>query len=362
VKTNIPPRIIYKPAGLRILDQRVLPRKIKYISAENAHKTALAIKGMVLRGAPLIGCTAAYGYLLGIRKSKFRTRGELSLAMRKISSVLTNSRPTAIALFYAVERMNKSILKFTGGNRKERLTLRERNSIISILENEAKKMEREDITANYMISKFGASLLEKNSVILTHCNAGALATMGMGTAVGIITYASKKGKISHVYVSETRPYLQGARLTAWELYREKVPSTIICDNMAGYLMKNRKIDAVIVGADRIAANGDTANKIGTYQLSVLAKYHKIPFYVAAPTSTIDYNLPSGKEIKIEQRNSKEIIYINGSLITHKNASAIHPAFDITPRKLITAIITESRVFRKPNAEKLFQLKKFPATR
>lgn len=345
MKSKIPPRLIYRRTALKILDQRALPWKIRYVPAKNAASAAKAVKDMVLRGAPLIGCAAAYGCALEIRNFRGSSWKSLEKASERAAEVLNASRPTAFALFAATARMSAAAREFIHRNKSKKFRKSFARALAVKLEKEAGKIVLEDIRSNLAIAKNGASLLKKNSSVITHCNAGALATMGMGTAVGVIIRAAGMKKIRSVYVSETRPYLQGARLTLWELCREKIHSELICDNMAGYIMKTRKIDAVIVGADRIAANGDTANKIGTYQLAVLARYHKIPFYAAAPSATIDFSLKTGAGIEIENRSPEEVTRVNGRLIAHKNAKALHPAFDVTPRSMITALITEKGVFR-----------------
>jgi len=340
---------------LYLLDQRLLPHRIKYLPCFNAKQTAHAIKNMVVRGAPAIGAAAAYGYYLDAwnflkkisagRKDIIKKFTEILL--EKTPAILIAARPTAVNLAWAVNRMENVVKK----NLETSPTLTPDESFIIIkkitrqLLEEAQKIFREDIMMNKKIGSHGASLLHKSSSILTHCNAGALATAGYGTALGVIRSAYSHGKIKLVYVDETRPYLQGARLTAWELSSEKIPYRIITDNMAGYFMSTGKIDAIVVGADRIASNGDTANKIGTYSLAVLAHYHKIPFYVAAPSSTIDLSIKNGSGIKIEERSSDEVLYINGKRIAPPAAVAIHPAFDVTPASLITAIITEKGVYR-----------------
>jgi methylthioribose-1-phosphate isomerase len=342
----IPPRLIYKVPVLKILDQRLLPHKIAYTTARNSAQTALAIKDMTLRGAPLIGCAAAWGFPLELRSRRPSSWKETLKLLESAAGVIKAARPTALALFYAADRMLEHACRFIpaqGGFSKGKYA-----ALIRALEREAKKITEEDRLACARMGSLGAGLLEKNTIVLTHCNAGALATMGIGTAVGVITAAHALGKIKHAYSSETRPYLQGARLTIWELQRGGVPSELITDNMAGHLMKTAGINAVIVGADRIASNGDTANKIGTYALAVLAAYHKIPFYVIAPTPTIDASLRTGGEITIEERSSEEVTFINGRLVAPKGVKARHPGFDVTPAGLITAIVTERGVIRPVN--------------
>ena len=344
----IPPRLLYKAPVLKIRDQRLLPHKIVYLPVRNAAQTAKAIKDMVLRGAPLIGCAAAWGFPLELRSHRASSWNETLTLVRNAARVIKAARPTALALFYAADRMQEKAACLISG-RKE-FSAKKYAALISALEREAAAITEEDRLACARMGALGAGLLKKNSVVLTHCNAGALATMGIGTAVGVITEAHAQKKVKHAYSSETRPYLQGARLTIWELQRSGVPSELITDNMAGHLMKTAGINAVIVGADRIAANGDTANKIGTYSLAVLARYHKIPFYVIAPIPTIDTSLKTGAEILIEERSSDEVTFINGRLVAPKGVRARHPGFDVTPAGLITAIVTEKGVIRPVNKE------------
>jgi methylthioribose-1-phosphate isomerase len=342
----IPPRLIYKAPVLRILDQRLLPHKTVYVSARNAAQTARAIKDMVLRGAPLIGCAAAWGFPLELRSRRPASWKETLALIKNAARVIKAARPTALALFYAADRMAAKAEKFIAGQKG--FSGKTYAALVRTLEKEAALITREDRLACARMGELGAGLLKKGCVALTHCNAGALATMGIGTAVGMITAAHARGKIKHAYSSETRPYLPGARLTIWELQRGRVPSELITDNMAGHIMKTAGVGAVIVGADRIAANGDTANKIGTYSLAVLAKHHGIPFYVVAPTPTIDVSLRTGEEIEIEERSSEEVTFINGRLMAPKGVKARHPGFDVTPARLITAIVTEKGVIRPVN--------------
>ncbi len=282
---------------------------------------------MSVRGAPAIGCVAAYGMVLA------HLKGE---GLFKAAEFLKAARPTAVNLAWAVNRM---------------LKVPPQHYL-----SEAKTIEREDLAINQAMGRYGAKLLKKNSVLLTHCNTGALATAGHGTALGIIREAAKAKKVKKVFVDETRPYLQGARLTAWELAQEKIPHELITDSMAGHFMATDKVAAVFVGCDRVAANGDTANKIGTYALAVLAKYHKVPFYVAMPTSTLDLSLKSGIQIPIEERSSEEVVNIGGVRMAPKETTARHPAFDVTPGKLITAIVTEHGVVYPPYVKNLKKLK------
>lgn len=306
---------------LLLLDQRALPHQQRTLNCSSAHEVAAAIKEMVVRGAPAIGIAAAYGYALD------------ALAGRNLDEayqVLAASRPTAVNLFWALERMRN-------------LT----NATAEDLLAEAKVIHEEDIAANLSMGQYGASLLAEQAKVYTHCNTGALATGGHGTALGIIRSGFSAGKIQHVYAGETRPWLQGARLTAWELQQENIPATLVCDNAAAQLFAQEKIDWVIVGADRIAANGDTANKIGTYSLAVLAKYHEVKFMVAAPSSSFDLSLSSGSDVPIEQRPAKEVTELNGQAIAPKDIPALNPSFDVTPAALISAIVTEKGIILPP---------------
>ena len=335
----------WKGSKLHILDQLLLPSKTRYIACAGCGDVANAIKKMNVRGAPAIGVAAAFGVALACKAAKKMTVAAAKKYLKSAVKTLGATRPTAVNLFWGLNRMGAVIEKFSGASVKELRTA---------LEKEAVRILKEDIEINKAIGGNGAKLLKKGSVVLTHCNAGALATAGYGTALGVIRSAFKQGKIKLVYVDETRPYLQGSRLTAWELCREKIPHVLITDNMAGYFMQTGGIKAVIVGADRIAANGDTANKIGTYSLSVLAKYHKIPFYIAAPVSTVDLKTPDGSKIVIEERSSDEVLYINNKRIAPEGTVARHPGFDVTPAKNITAIITEKGVFKPANIKQAFR--------
>lgn len=329
---------------LKILDQRLLPSKIFYIKCKSHKDVYCCIKDMVVRGAPAIGVAAGYGMYLASLEKKFKSVNDMKKYLEMAGKYLISARPTAVNLFWAVERIRKVIFKYSCNRLVDYMN--------TAIKQEADKIYSEDISINKKIGENGAKLLKKNSTVLTHCNAGALATAGWGTALGIIRSAHQQGKIKLVYVDETRPYLQGARLTSWELYQEKIPCVLITDNMAGYFISQKKIDAVIVGADRIAANGDTANKTGTYSLAVLCNYNKIPFYIAAPISTFDLTISDGKSIKIEYRNSDEITFINGKRISPVGVKALHPAFDVTPHNLITATITEKAVIKNPSKERI----------
>lgn len=316
---------------LELLDQRLLPTEETWISVHTADATADAIRDMVVRGAPAIGLTAAYGVVLAAQE----LGSGLSLdALEASLATLDASRPTAVNLRWAIERMR-------------RVFESEESVTIERLFAEAEAIRMEDIEANVAMGAFGSALLPANCSILTHCNTGSLATAGYGTALGVIRSAFADGKLKQVFADETRPYLQGARLTMWELMKDGIPAVLVSDNMAAYLMQQGEVDAIIVGADRIAANGDTANKIGTYGLAVLARYHGIPFYVAAPMSTVDLGTEDGSLIPIEERSSEEVVYIRGQAIAPEGADARHPAFDVTPGELITAIITERGVVKPP---------------
>jgi len=330
--------IEWKDGKVFLIDQRKLPQKYEIINCSTYQEVAEAIKKMKIRGAPAIGVAAAFGIALAAYSSKADTYKEFSLDMEKAKKCLALTRPTAVNLFWALERMTNLI------NTKKDVDLFELKDIIL---QEAKDIAREDIEINKGMGRYGASLIKDGDNILTHCNAGALATVDHGTALGVIRTAFKEGKKIHVYVDETRPVLQGARLTAWELMQEKIPFTLITDNMAGFLMSQKKINLIIVGADRIARNGDVVNKIGTYSLSVLARENKVLFYVAAPISTIDVSLSSGKEIPIEERNPKEITHILGKQIAPTGVKVFNPAFDLTPHRYVEAIITEKGIIRKP---------------
>jgi methylthioribose-1-phosphate isomerase len=304
------------------------------------------IRTMVVRGAPAIGVAAAMGIALGVKNSKAETVADLKRELDQICDIIGKTRPTAVNLFWAIRRMQE---KF------ERVRIRPLAQIKQDLIEESKRMYAEDIAANQAMGRHGATLMPSEGGVLTHCNAGALATAGYGTALGVIRAAVEQGKKIHVYADETRPFLQGSRLTAWELMKDGIPTTVISDNMAGAVMKQGKIGAIVVGADRIAANGDVANKIGTYTVAILAKEHGIPFYVAAPISTVDLECPDGGSIPIEQRNAKEITHIAGRQMTPEGVSIENPAFDVTPAKYVTAIITERGIARAPYEESLHSL-------
>lgn len=337
--------ICWKNGKIRYVDQTLLPHMFKYVSTDNIHKLWKAVKTLEIRGAPAIGIAGALGVYAGIKDSKAKNFTEFIRELRKVSRYLGSSRPTAVNLFWAIERM-------------ERAACRHKNEPVSRIKKqlfkEALFIIEEDKNSCRRMARYGASLVKRGSRILTHCNAGGLATADYGTALGVLFEAHKQGKRIKAYVGETRPLLQGSRLTTWELMREGIDTTLICDNMAASLMAKGEIDMVFVGADRIAANGDAANKIGTYNIAVLANYHKIPFYVAAPISTFDFRIKSGKEIPIEQRGGSEVRNVLGRLTAPKSVKVYNPAFDVTPGKLITAIITEKGIFRRPYENKRFR--------
>ena len=325
--------LFWKDNRLFIVDQTLLPTKYSLIEIRNHLEMADAIKRLAIRGAPAIGIAAAFGLVISLKAFLRSTHRIFFKHLYENTEILKKTRPTAINLSWALERI-RNIAKNSESLPTPKLW--------EMLLNEAKVIHKEDIQMCEAIAEHGYKLLPEKLNVITYCNTGGLATGGLGTALGIIIKAFQKGKDIHVYVSETRPLLQGARLTAWELSKEKVPFTLCTDNMTAYIMTNKNINAVIVGADRIAANGDTANKIGTYSLAILAKFHKIPFYVAAPTSTIDPIIPSGK-----QRSGLEVTNFLGKHIAPKNCPAISPAFDVTPANFITRIITEKGVFKQP---------------
>ncbi len=333
-------------AGVRFIDQTRLPTEEVYVTCRTYQEVATAIRDMVVRGAPAIGVAAAMGIALGMEQSSAKDVNGLRRDLEQISKTIGETRPTAVNLFWAIRRMKE---KF------ESVSRRSVDEIKSTLVHEAQQMHVEDIAANEAMGRHGAALMPASGGVLTHCNAGGLATCGYGTALGVIRSAVASGKQIHVYADETRPFLQGSRLTAWELMKDGIPTTVIADNMAGAIMKQGKISAVIVGADRIAANGDVANKIGTYTVAVLAKEHGIPFYVAAPWSTVDMNTPSGEHIPIEQRSPKEITHHAGRQVTPDGVRVENPAFDVTPSRYVSAIITERGIAREPFAESLREL-------
>jgi methylthioribose-1-phosphate isomerase len=342
------PTLTWTPEGVRFIDQTKLPLDESYVLATTYEQVAEVIVTMVVRGAPAIGVSAAYGVALGALKSTAATAQQFAPEFERICARLAGTRPTAVNLFWAIDRMKRL---FAG-------LLAEDASIAKVRErflSEAHAMYDEDIAACKAMGAFGGELLPSEGGVLTHCNAGALATCGYGTALGVIRAAVERGKNIHVYADETRPFLQGARLTAWELMADGIRTTVICDNMAASLMQAGKIQAVVVGADRIAANGDTANKIGTYNVAILAKEHGIPFYVAAPWSTIDIATPTGAAIPIEERSPIEVTHHGGKQLTPHGVGIRNPAFDVTPARYITAIFTERGVLRAPYVESLKEM-------
>ena len=339
------PTIEWQPDAVVMVDQRKLPGQEIYLHCKTANEVAKAIKTMVIRGAPAIGVAAAMGIALGMRKSKAQGTRQFAVEFTKLCDLMAGTRPTAVNLFWAIDRMKKSFA--TGaqaGESVDELKLR--------LEREAHAIHDEDVESCKAMGRFGAEIVPENARILTHCNAGALATAGYGTALGVIRAAAERGKVKQVFADETRPFLQGARLTAWELVRDQVPTTVITESMAGPLMRDHGIDFIVVGADRIAANGDVANKIGTYTVAMMAHAHEVPFYVAAPLSTIDLATPDGTKIPIEQRNAREVTHLGSTRLAPEGASVWNPAFDVTPARLIAGIITEKGIARAPYQESL----------
>lgn len=341
--------IEWTPEGVRMIDQTRLPSEEVYVTCRDYQEVADAIRRMVIRGAPAIGVAAAMGVALGISSSTAKTAAELQSDFEKVASAISKTRPTAVNLFWAVKRMRRVFEETLAGSGAEEGKIERAKSR---LVEEAQCVLAEDIAVNEAIGRHGAELLGESATVLTHCNAGALATGGYGTALGVIRAAVERGKKIHVFADETRPFLQGARLTAWELDQDGIPVTLITDNMAGHFMKQGALEAAIVGADRIAVNGDVANKIGTYSVAVLARENGIPFYVAAPLSTIDLSLASGDEIPIEERSPREVTRLSGVPIAPEGVQARHPAFDVTPHRYVTAIITERGVAREPYTESI----------
>ena len=342
------PTLTWTAEGVRFIDQTRLPLEESYVLAATYEQVADAIVTMVVRGAPAIGVSAAYGIALGAIGTTASTAAEFAPEFDAICARLAGTRPTAVNLFWAIDRMKRL---FAG-------LLADQAAIAAVRERilaEAHAMYDEDIAACKAMGAFGGELMPQEGGVLTHCNAGALATCGYGTALGVIRSAVEQGKHIQVYADETRPFLQGARLTAWELMADHIPTTVICDNMAASLMRAGRIQAVIVGADRIAANGDVANKIGTYNVAILAKEHSIPFYVAAPWSTIDLATPTGDSIPIEERPAVEVTHHAGKQLTPSGVGICNPAFDVTPARYVTAIVTERGVLRAPYAESLKQM-------
>jgi methylthioribose-1-phosphate isomerase len=347
------PTIEWTDDAVVMIDQRKLPGEEVYVRCRTPLEVAKAIKTMVIRGAPAIGVAAAMGLALGIRSSKATGTQKLAAEFYRLCDLMANTRPTAVNLFWAIDRMKRAFAAGVEAGEsvdqlKDRLTL------------EARRIHDEDVESCRRLGSHGADVIPEAARVLTHCNAGALATAGYGSALGVIRAAVEQGKHVRVLADETRPFLQGARLTAWELIRDGIETTVITDSMAGPLMRDGDIDVVVVGADRIAANGDTANKIGTYTVAVLAKEHGIPFYVAAPVSTIDLSTPDGSHIPIEERDQREVTHLKSLRLTPEGALVRNPAFDVTPHRLIAGIITERGIFRPPYLETLQSVAREPA--
>lgn len=336
------PTVTWEDGTVVMIDQRRLPNEEVFVRCRNHTEVGAAIKDMVIRGAPAIGVAAALGLALGARNTTSEG-STLRTEWDDMCSLLAATRPTAVNLFWAIERMRQRFdgLAETGGD-----TLR------SALLKEALAVQAEDVAACRRMGDLGAELLPNGARVLTHCNAGALATAGYGTALGVVRSAAREGRLDHVFADETRPYLQGARLTAWELDQDQIPVTVITDNMSGHMMAQGEVNAVVVGSDRIAANGDVANKIGTYSVAILAKEHGIPFYVAAPVSTFDLATPTGADIPIEERSAEEVSQFAGQQVTPRGVAVRHPAFDVTPHTYVTAIVCEKGVARPPYTESL----------
>jgi len=335
--------IRWTDSGVVMIDQTRLPRELAYVTCRSYQDVAEAIRSMVIRGAPAIGVAAAMGMALGVIQA---APARLDAEVDEIAAALAATRPTAVNLFWAIDRMKRLYATLRGRPVEE---IRERMAA------EARLIKEEDIEINRAMGRNGAALIPDGKIVMTHCNAGALATAGYGTALGVIRAAVEDGRRVEVFANETRPFLQGARLTAWELQQDGIPTTLITDNMAGYFLRGGKVGCAIVGADRIAANGDVANKVGTYSLAVLAKENGVPFYVAAPISTLDLTLDSGDMIPIEQRSAREVTEVFGVPVAPEGIAVQNPAFDITPSRYVTAIITEKGVARPPYAESLRSL-------
>jgi methylthioribose-1-phosphate isomerase len=339
------PTIEWQPEAVVMIDQRKLPTQEVYVHCKTAQEVARAIKAMVIRGAPAIGVAAAMGIAIGMRRSKAQGTKQFAVEFNKLCDLMANTRPTAVNLFWAIARMKRS---FASGVQAGESV----DEIKGRLEREARAIHDEDVESCKTMGRHGADVVPPNARILTHCNAGALATAGYGTALGVIRAAAERGKVVQVFADETRPFLQGARLTAWELIRDNVPTTIITESMAGPLMKRGEVDFVVVGADRIAANGDVANKIGTYTVAMMAHAHGVPFYVAAPLSTIDLETATGDAIPIEQRSAREITHFGPTRVAPDGAGVWNPCFDVTPARLVSGIITEKGIIRPPYDETL----------
>src|SRR5215813_11022647 len=341
--------IEWTDGGVRMIDQRLLPTEEKYVLLQSAEAVADAIKTMVVRGAPAIGVSAAMGLALGARQSSATSVADLEGEFIELCNMMSATRPTAVNLFWAIEKMRSEFARAKAAGSGI-------DAIKEELKTKALEIFQEDIDANRAIGQHGADLIPDGATVLTHCNAGALATSGdYGTALGVIRGARDAGKRIAVIADETRPFLQGLRLTAWELAKDDIPVTVITDNMAGHVMKEKRVDAVVVGADRITANGDAANKIGTYMVAVLAQRHNIPFYVAAPMTTVDLSLATGAEIPIEERDGREVTHVGSQRLGPEGVEVHNPAFDVTPNELIAAIITDKGVARAPYVESLRRL-------
>ncbi len=339
------PTIAWDGDDILMIDQRKLPGREIYVRCKTGNEVAKAITTMVIRGAPAIGVAAAMGLALGARRSTASGTKQFAVDFQRLADTLAATRPTAVNLFWAIERMKQALA--AGVQAGEGVV-----ELVARLRREADRIHDDDLESCRAIGRHGATLVPDDARILTHCNAGALATAGYGTALGVVRGAVDAGKRVAVYADETRPFLQGARLTAWELVKDGIPTTVITDNMAAAIMARERVDLVVVGADRIAANGDAANKIGTYGLAIAAHAHGIPFYVAAPWSTIDLATPTGAEIPIEERNAKEVTHMAGTQVTPDGASVRNPSFDVTPHRYITAIVTERGILRPPYIEAL----------
>jgi methylthioribose-1-phosphate isomerase len=346
------PTLEWLPTGVNFLDQTKLPLEETYVLATDYQQVATVIRDMIVRGAPAIGVSAAMGVAIGIERSSATTLPALTKEVAIICKTLAETRPTAVNLFWGIDEVRNLYNDLAANNTPI-------PEIKAAVVAKARRMYDEDIAACKQMGANGAALLPKEGTVLTHCNAGALATCGYGSALGVIRAAIERGHKIDVFADETRPFLQGARLTAWELMKDNIPTTVLCDNMAASLMRQGRIQAVIVGADRIAANGDTANKIGTYGVAILAREHGIPFYVAAPWSTIDIATAHGDLIPIEQRDAREVTHSNGKQMTPDGVAIENPAFDVTPAKYITAIITERGVLRAPFTESILEMDKQP---
>ena len=342
------PTIAWENDNVVMIDQRKLPGQEVYVHCKTANEVARAIKTMVIRGAPAIGVSAAMGIALGMNRSKAQGTKQFAVELNKLCDVMAGTRPTAVNLFWAIDRMRRVFGQAVQAGHSV-------DEIKTILRKEADAIHDEDVDSCRQMGRFGAEVVPSGARILTHCNAGALATAGYGTALGVIRAAAELGKVAQVFADETRPFLQGARLTAWELLRDGVPTTVITESMAGPLMRDGSIDFIVVGADRIAANGDFANKIGTYTVAMMAAAHKIPFYVAAPLSTIDLATLEGSAIPIEQRSAREVTHLGSTQLAPDGASVWNPAFDVTPHHLVAGIITEKGIARAPYTESLAQL-------